>query len=505
MTSEKRSLGDKVLVGATWIGAGRVAVRGIAVVSTLILARLLAPEDFGLVAVAMAVIALLSHMSDFGFNQALIRFQDASRADYDTAWTLNFIRGLLMSAFVVALALPLSHFYEEPRLANIMLALAIIPLVSGCENVRFIDLEKDMKFHPIAFVMIGAKVISFIATVTVAVITRSYWALIVGAIVSECVRLAAPYWFVPYRPRLTFRKWRRLMSFSGWLLGANFLQALSMRMDEPILQKVIATQAVGIFYVSKDLVLTPMREIATPVRRALFPGLSQLSTDSPMFANMYFSVVGGLFMIVAPIGVGITLVASDAVPLLLGSQWRDAVMPMQVFGVYIAVAVIGQTALSTVMASGWTRLWFNRTAIMLPIQFGIFIPAAMNWGLKGAVIGLFLAGLVRTYLDIAMANRVIGSSLIDHLKPCRRTAVALLVMVLVVLGIAASIPPRQEFGASWYVAGALLCKATLGAATYGIAHWILWNLAGCPDGPESRLLSLVRSLLMKKTAADGPS
>ncbi len=389
MTNEQGSLGDRVVRGAAWIGSGRLGVRLIGVVSTLILARLLTPEDFGLVAVAMAFVGLLSQMSAFGFNEALIRFQDPAPEDYATAWTLNLARGVLVCLLLLGLSGPIAAFYGDPRIGTVLAVVAVIPLVNGFENVRFIDFEKDMNFRPLSGVMIAVKILSFATTITIAVITRSYWALIVGAVAGQVFRLAFTYWLVPYRPWLTLASWRKLMGFSGWLMGGNFLQAINMRSDEMILQKILATHAVGVFYIAKDLVRTPMHEVIAPVRRALFPGLSQLSPESPGFSRAYFGTVSGLFMIVAPIGLGIALVADKAVPLFLGEGWSDAVIPMQIFGVHMAIGVLGQAAISGVMASGNTRMWFNRNMIITPIRFGLFITGAIYGGLNGAVGGLF--------------------------------------------------------------------------------------------------------------------
>jgi len=487
--AEQGTLGDRVIRGAAWIGSGRLGVRLIGVISTLILARLLTPEDFGLVAVAMAFVGMLSQMSAFGFNEALIRFQEPTTEDYATAWTLNAARGVAVSLLLLGLAGPIASFYGDERVAPVLAVVAVIPLVNGFENVRFIDFEKKMNFRPLSAVMVGVKLLSFITAVTIAIITRSYWALIAGTVMAACVRLIVTYWLVPYRPWLTLSSWRKLMDFSGWLVGANFLQAINLRADEAILQKIMAAHAVGVFYIAKDLVRTPMREVVAPVRRALFPGLSELSPDSAAFRRAYFATVSGLFMVVAPIGLGIAVVADEAVPLLLGEQWLDAIIPMQIFGAQMAIGVLGQAAISCAMASGNTRMWFDRNVILVPIRLGLFIPGAIYGGINGAVAALFVAGMISTYLNLAMANRVIGSSILDHLKPCWRTFVSGGVLVGAVALVDWSIADAERMRVA-HAGLQLGTQVLVGAVVYPVCHVGLWWSAGRPAGPEARILEL---------------
>ena len=490
MQGEKRGLGEQVMSGAAWVGAGRLGVRLISIVSTLILVRLLAPEDFGLVAVAMAFVGVLSQMSDFGFNAALIRFQDATREDYATAWTLNVARSVLVSGLLFALSGPIAAFYGDQRLEALIAVVAVIPLVSGFTNVRLIDFEKGMDFRPLSALMVVVKLVAFATTITVALLTRSYWALIAGTIVAQVVRLGLTYWLVPFRPWPTLASWRRLLGFSGWLLGANFLQALNMRADEAVLQKLVATQGVGIFFVAKDLVRTPMQEVIAPVRRALFPGLSRLSPGEPGFHRAYFGTVAGLFMIVAPMGLGVALVADEAVPLLLGAAWSEAVVPMQIFGLQMAITVLGQAAIAGAMASGNTRMWFNRNLVITPIRFGLLIAGALYGGVNGAVAALFVAGMISTGLNIAMANRVVGSSHWDHVRPCWRTWSAAALLVCTLGGADLMLPAASTLGLL-ELGVRLTVQVVLGAAVYTLAHLGLWLAAGRPHGPEARLLELL--------------
>ena len=161
--------------------------------STLVLARLLVPEDFGIVALATAYIAIVEGLTALPMSQALIRYRDADRSLYDTAWTLGLLRGVFIALLILASAVPVSNVMNEPRLLAVIMVLAVRPLLEGLINPRFIDFDKHLDFSRPMMVRVGTKAIAVVVTVGLAIALRSYWALIIGGLVSASVRLPLTY------------------------------------------------------------------------------------------------------------------------------------------------------------------------------------------------------------------------------------------------------------------------------------------------------------------------
>src|SRR5687767_1543898 len=135
---------SKMTTGIAWMVTARLADRGIGLISTLILARLLVPDDFGLVAMATAIGGILDLLGAFSFDLALIQKKDAGKNHYDTVWTFTVLFGLVCAIALVGLAIPAAIFYREPRLEAVMYALAVLYLVGGFSNVGVVDFRKEL-------------------------------------------------------------------------------------------------------------------------------------------------------------------------------------------------------------------------------------------------------------------------------------------------------------------------------------------------------------------------
>lgn len=468
--------------------SARMAVRLIGTISTLFLARLLTPADFGLVAVAMSVVGLCQASTEFGFDLALIRDSNACEADYATAWTADLLRGALLAALLLLLAHPLSAFLNDARLSALLSALSVIPVLEGLYNPRFVDFDKRMQFRPFFILMVAVKVTGFMVTVGLAIAWRSYWALIAGSIISNVARLLLSYVLIPYRPRFTLSSWRKLMGFSGWLAGAQLLGAMGTRLDNVILKKLLTAHGVGIFSVSRDLTSMAFQEITLPLRRVLFPALSRLTSASDAFRHAYFVGVSALFMILAPIGLGLALVARDAVPILLGGQWQEAVYPIQWFSLMAGFWAITAMAQSAAMSANQTRMIFRRNLVYFPIRITIFILGAEYYGLLGAVVSSLIADIFLGILNLTMMNRILGTTILQHVRAFERSLGALLAMTLCVVTVQWLIPA----GTGLITHGFRLAAATgVGVLVYPAVHLLLWRASGRPIGAEQRIIDLL--------------
>lgn len=473
------------------VGGARMAVRGIGLISTLVTARLLTPADFGLVAIAAGVQALVMAATEFGFNVALIQFKDAETEDYCTAWTLNILRGLGLALLMLVLAQPLARFLGDGRLFWILATLALSPLLEGFENTWFINYEKEMRFSPLSRLMIGVKLSGVLTTVALAILTHSYWALIAGMVMMTLVRTVATHVMHPGPQRFMLRRWRRLMAFSGWLAGAEFMGAMGSKLDNIILQKMLSAHAVGIFSTSRELTTMMFSEIAAPLRRVLFPALSQLKAGSPEFRELYLLSVSCLFMILAPLGVGLALVADNAVPLLLGSQWHDAIGPVRWLALMLAAQTLSITAQSSVTAAGRTKLLFWRNLFFVPLRIGLFVLGVLWGGLTGGVLGYIAGGVLWALMNMAMAQAVIGDTLLASFTHCGRSIFALAGMAMAVGAVRWALPDAGWLGTDTLQ---LALSTVVGALSYILFHLALWQIRGRPAGPEQRLLDLARRL-----------
>jgi len=180
--------------GAIWNLLQRVADRGIGLLNTVARARLLLPADFGVVALATSLIALLALLGDFGFDLALIQNPNAHRHHFDAVWTFNVLFGLVLAAILVLFATSAAHFYNEPRLVDVIFGLAVARAISCFENVGVIAFRKDMAFDQEFISLIYKRLATtFLVTIPLAFVLRSCWALVDGMVAGSCFRLVLSY------------------------------------------------------------------------------------------------------------------------------------------------------------------------------------------------------------------------------------------------------------------------------------------------------------------------
>ena len=250
-------LGAKMARGAMWMVAWRLADRTLGLASTVVLARLLVPADFGLVAMATSVIALLELLTAFSFDTALIQNQRTERRHYDTAWTLGVVFGLFNGLVLVGFAIPASRFYAEPRLEAVLYCLAFTSLIGGLANIGTVAFRKDLQLGKEFQFQMTRRVIMVIVTVVLAILFRSYWALVIGTLVSSALGTVISYAMHPYRPRFSLAGWNDLIHFSKWLLLVNFLNFVQNRSVNFIVGKVSGAPSLGLYSIAYEISTLP--------------------------------------------------------------------------------------------------------------------------------------------------------------------------------------------------------------------------------------------------------
>jgi len=363
MSVTKPSISKRMAKGAAWTVSMRLALSGLGMLSTIILARLLVPEDFGLVAIATALAAALDIFGEFSFDIWLIRKENANRTDYDTVWTLTLIRGTIIGAVLVVSAEVVANFYGDPRLELIIYLLAFATLVSGAENCGVIDFRKHLEFHREFVLIVSNRISSFLITIVLAFWLRSYWALIIGIVSQKSIRVLLSYFLHPYRPHLCLKSWGEAFHFSKWLLVSNILGFGYIRSDVFIIGKLTNASTLGFYNIAYEIANLTTTTLVAPMRRAILPGFSKLSGDRVVLQQSFIDVLALTLLLGIPFAVGIGLTASPAVNLLLGNKWVDAIPLIQILVIYSLASIVGSNIGPLLLALGLPRLRTTLLAI----------------------------------------------------------------------------------------------------------------------------------------------
>ena len=479
--------GGQIARGAAWLVLFKLADRSVGFVSTMVLARLLAPADFGLVAMAMAVVAMSELMSAFGFDTAIIQRQDARRAHYDTAWTFNVVFGVAVAMLLVLLSFPAAGFYQDPRLTPILQVLALGALVSGFENIGTVAFRKQLDFRSEFRFLLFKRLATFVVTIALAISFRDYWALIAGVVTGKLASVWISYRLHPFRPRLDLSARADLFHFSKWLLLSNTIQFIQTRSTDFIIGRTVGSHGLGIYTVAMEIATLPSTELIAPLNRAVYPAYSRLAHDPAALRERFFEVFAMIALIALPVAFGLAVVAEPAVRVLLGAKWLETVPIIRVAALVGLVGALQSNLYLVILALGRPRANTLLAGTIALIALPAIVIASLRYGIIGAAWANFGAAIV-SFIGIGIVfTRITG-------YPIRRIAAALWRPTLAALLMAAAVLPTDraliESGTDFAVFR-LCLLIVIGSLTYSSGVLGCWWLAGMPEGAESRAVDLL--------------
>ena len=400
-----RSVLARTVRGAGWVIAWRLGMRILGLISTLILVRLLVPSDFGLLALAASFAQTVDGLMTLGTEEAVIRQTNPDRSVYDTAWTLNVIRGLTVAAIVMASAVPLASFFGDQRLVTVLLVIALPPLLDGVSNIGTVDFRREMQFQKEFAIMVVPKLFGIIATRTAAFIHPSYTALLFGIATNQSLRSIMSYVMHPFRPRLSLRAWRGLVGYSIWTWLLSLAILLRNRSDTLLLGRLTNATSVGVYAIGAEVASLPTSELVEPLCRASFAGFAAAHREGVVVTETFLRLLSSAVLVTLPAGLGLALVAAPLVRVAFGPGWDAAVPVLRILGVAGVMSVFGQISLHLMSAHS---LLGRLTAVALAgavLRIGLLLAFIPGFGVTGAAWAAAIATCIEQSATLVMALR----------------------------------------------------------------------------------------------------
>lgn len=488
-TDRRRSIGpSEDAVRSSIAGSASITIlwrlldRMLSLVSTPVLARLLTPEDFGLVAMASLAAGLVAVFLEFGVNSALIQQRNATAEHYDAAFTLRLIQTLSVGALVFAISWPASSYFDDERLVNVIQVVALTTAIAGFENIGLVLLQKHFEFRQEFKFFLLRRLLTLVITVSLALAMRNYWAMVVGALAAQITSVALSYALHPFRPRLSAARIGDILSFSQWVIVRGIGNYLSGALPSLFLGRKAGPADLGVYRAGAELSSLAAAEILAPLARVLYPALVEARATERSFRQAVTLALSVQFLLTMPASVGIALVSHEVVAVLLGPQWTAAANVLQVLALSGVFIVFHHTGGYALMAAGKVK-----------------IQAIMTW-VEAAILAALAVALIDTFTPLRVAEvRLVASTAISWLfaylltrtpvgitwsqlaSSLARPSLACIAMTLVLVSPIPwpHVAPIQ----------ALLMKVAVGVATYSTCIVTAWALSGRPEGAERYLLT----------------
>ncbi len=485
------NLRQSFIAGAAWMTALRWAVKLLGLANTAILARLLAPEDFGLIAMAMLAVAFVEVWFGFGVETALIQNKNATKDDYDTAWTLRTLQGACVGLALVATAPLAVQYFHEPRLPPLLWLMAAAITVAGAANIGTVNFQKELNFKQEFIFSIIGKLLGVIVTIAFAYWLRNFWALAYGIFFGYFFRFALSYIMHPYRPRFSLRKFRSLWGFSQWMLLSNIGLFANSKADEVIVGGIAPASTLGLYSVSLDIGQMVTNELAHPINRVLYPLLSKLQDEAERMRATYLKITASVNTLTLPAGVGLAFSAPYVVVVVLGAKWQEAVPYVQVFALYGALRFTYSGANSVLMALGKVRTISALQWAEAAMLVGFCIIGGVLDGLFGIAMARLFVALAMGIVTVYYLTKFAGITIVHLVYGLSRPMLSVMVMAA-----ALAVIPKAFFASSLLALGGYI---TVGASVYSATLLLLWWRAGKPDGIEPIALAACQRIYRKVT------
>ncbi len=471
--------------GAGWVMAWRLGMRLLGLISTLVLVRLIQPADFGIIALATSFMQTIDGMLTLGTEDAVVREATPGRTFYDTAFTLNLLRGLSVTVLVAALAYPAAGFFADARLGPVLLFVACLPVLDGFANIGAVEFRRDFAFHKEFAIMVLPKLCGIVAAILAAALLHSYVAMLVGMGVNRSLRVVMSYVMHPYRPALSLQAWRGLAGYSAWTWLLSLAVLIRDRCDSLLLGRFMNTASVGFYSVGAEIAALPTTELIEPLGRAAFSGFAAGRQQRADPAETFLRLIGSASLLTLPAGVGLSLVAAPLVALAFGPGWEQAVPVLRILSLSFTVMVFGHLSLHLLSAHALLGRLVGITLAAAAFRVALLALLIPRFGLAGAATAAAAGMLLEQVSTVVTVLRQFHINAAAMARGIWRPMLATCVMTAVLLIGGLGWSNEQSLST-------LLEAATAGAVSYLAALLTCWTLAGRPSGAETDVLALLR-------------
>jgi len=373
----------------------RIAGRGVTIIKTAILARILSPVDFGQFGAAALSLSLFEVLTETGVNQALIYSDKKVEELVNPAWTVAIVRGAIISILIALSAWPVSIFFSDSNLIKLILVLSLVPLIKGFINPMTVEFVKELRFEKEAMFRLTLLIIDGLTAVISAVFLKSAMAFAVAMIVAGAAEVVLSFIYFKIKPRLSFSRQylSEIMNYGKWVTLSGIGYWFSSELDDFVAGKAFGIKTLGIYQAAYKISTLPVTEIAGSVNQVSFPVMSKLKDDRTRFWKTFMGsigVIGGIGIIG---GLILWIWPREVVLILLGNKWLEAVPLIRILAIFGVVRSVESGIQPVFLARGRPKVATIGNFIkVITLILGLFFLSP--FGIEGVAWAALLSGVV---------------------------------------------------------------------------------------------------------------
>lgn len=430
-------LTQRTIKGVLWSYASFFGGRVATLLSTAILARLLIPEDFGLIAFAVIFVTLIEAARGFGINDALIYTSDHVDEAADTAFIINVALGILQFVVAYVLAPLLTHLFDDPRIVDVMRVISLVFIINGLGQTHDALLQKELEFKRRFLPELLATAIKGISSIVLALTGFGVWSLVYGQVIGAAARTIAKWWVLRWRPRFHFyaKRARQLWSYGIHVLMFQILAIALEQADQMLIGTMIGQVQLGYYAIGARIPEMVIANFSLVLTQVLFPAYTKMKNDLPQLRASFLATTKFTAFVTVPAGIGLFSVSHELVLVVYGDQWQESVILLQVLALLGVVATLPWSAGDVLKAIGRpdisTKLLLIEALYTFPLIY-LFVSGSRLAVMASLanLIALCIAVVVRLYV----VGRFLNISAAQFLVVFRGSFVAGAIMFAAISG-----------------------------------------------------------------------
>lgn len=411
------SLTNKTASGVKWQAINVIVQKGMSIVTFAILARLLTPNAFGLFAMAFVVLDGFGLFESMGLDAGLIRTKDVKEEECHTAFVMSLMAGCALCVITLIAAPFMATFFDMPRLANVLRALAFMFILSSVSKVPKALLHRGLDFKSSVFSRIGGNIINAVVVVVVAYFTRNVWALVIAHFFKQMFMTVLLFYFSGYRPKFVWNKEAadQLFNFGKFIVAVAVISYIGANINRMYVGRVLGAAALGYYAVANNLGNFLNANFMNQIYTVTFPAFASIQDDHERLKRGFLKGLRYISLIAIPFGLTLIFMAENIVLVLFGDKWLPVIPLIRLFGIMQILAPLMGTFGGIYMAKGQSNYLFMLTLATISIKFPLYFLLSPKFGLEGVVMAEILAFLIMVPVRVYLIKRLIGVKLTEFL------------------------------------------------------------------------------------------
>lgn len=403
--------------GVMWNGISQILSQVFQLAVIIILARLLFPQDFGIVGMAAIFTGFISRFNELGLSAAIIQRKNIDELHLSTSFWTSLGTGIILCILTVIVSPYIAEYFEEELVEPILIISSISFIFGALTVIPRTIFTKSLDFKKIAIIEILATVISGIIAISLALSNFGVWSLVIGNISITLIQALLFLQMNEWRPSYKFSipHFKELFAFGGHVMGSGVMNYIDTNIDYLVVGKMIGATALGYYTLAYNLITFPLYKISTIITRVTFPAFSKIQDDNINLKIGYLKVVRYISMITFPMLAGMFVVAPEFIMVVYGSKWQPMILTLQILCLAGALKSIGTTVGTILLSKGRADIQFKWNFFTM-IVMTIAVLIGVKYGIEGVAAMVTISTLSLFFIIQKITNNLINLSMYNYLK-----------------------------------------------------------------------------------------